>query len=153
MRSDVPDPFGSIAYHDLLFGAAPTALPCLQIEALSKLFRRFNRADVASRIGIADGVALLIPFGLREHASQLGLPRVGRSPFRLARPTHGFLFHYGHAGSIQLYIQKRNRLSDDHRQIQLHGPLNLFLLAGGDIFTNRLCRSLHGFGGHLQIGE
>src|SRR5450759_1124091 len=104
LRGDIPDPFGSIADHDLLFGAAPTALPSLQIEALSKLFRRFNRGNVGGRIGVADGIAFLVPSRLREHASQLGFPRVGRLPLRLARPSHSLLFHYGHSGPIQFYI-------------------------------------------------
>ena len=42
---NIPDPFGSIADDDLLFGAAPTALPGFQIEALAKLLRRFNRSQ------------------------------------------------------------------------------------------------------------
>ena len=37
--------------------------------------------------------------------------------------------------------------------IQLHGPLNFFLLAGGDIFPYRLRDALDGFGTYLQTGE
>src|ERR1039458_10113260 len=85
----VPDPFGPIAEDDFLFRAAPTPLPRFQIEALAKPAGRFNRAHVGGRSAIADGVAFLIPFRLREHASQLGLPRVGRLPFELAWAAHG----------------------------------------------------------------
>ena len=98
-------------------------------------------------------IAFLVPSGLREHASQLGLARVRRLPFCLALPAHGFLSHHRHSGSVHLHIQNRNRLSHDHGQIQLHGPLDLRLLARGDIFSDGLRRALHGFGGHLQIGE
>ena len=105
-----------------------------------------------SRSRIADGVALLVPSGLREHTAQFGFARVGGLPVNLALPAHGFLFHHGYAGSVHLRIQNRNRFSHDNRQVQLHGPLNLGLLARGDIFSHRLCRALYGLGGHLQIG-
>jgi hypothetical protein len=57
-------------------------LPRLQVDALAELFRRFDRADVSSRIGIADGIALLIPSRLGEDAPQLGLARVRELPYR-----------------------------------------------------------------------
>jgi hypothetical protein len=41
----IPDPFGPVAHRDLLYGAAPTALPGFQIEAFAKVFRRLNRGD------------------------------------------------------------------------------------------------------------
>src|ERR1017187_2093835 len=68
LSGNVPDPFGSIAHHDLLFRTAPTALPSSQIDALPKLFRRFNRADVGGRIEVADGVAFLVPSRLFQRA-------------------------------------------------------------------------------------
>jgi hypothetical protein len=52
-----------------------------------------------------------------------------------------------------LHIQDRNRFAHHHRQIQLHGPLDLLLLAGGDILSDGFGRPLHGLRGHLQIGE
>src|SRR5438132_1202537 len=62
-----------------------------QTRSLSKLFGGFNRPDVGGGIGITDGVAFLIPFRLREHTSQLGLPRVRLLPFALSlRPTVPF---------------------------------------------------------------
>src|SRR5580658_4082457 len=91
----VPDPFGSIADHDRLFGAAQTAPPDLRVELPAKLFGCFNRADVSGRSGIANSVALFVPGGLGEHASQLGLPRVGRVRLSLARPARGLLFYDG----------------------------------------------------------
>ena len=57
----VPDPFGPIADYDFVFSPAPTAPPGFRIKPLAKLFGGFNRADVGSRIGIADRVALLVP--------------------------------------------------------------------------------------------
>src|SRR5664280_2688240 len=57
---NMPDPFRSIADDDLLFGAAPTALAGFQIEAQTKLLRRFNRTTVGSRAGVAEGIAFLL---------------------------------------------------------------------------------------------
>jgi hypothetical protein len=44
-------------------------------------------------------------------------------------------------------------LAQHHRQIQLHGPLDLLLLARGDMLSYGFRRPLHGFRGHLQIGQ
>src|SRR5256885_16165827 len=75
---NVPYPFCSIA-HDNFFGrAAPAAFGGFQIDPFAKFFSSFNRADVGGRVRISDGVTFLIPCGLREYASQLGLPRVRR---------------------------------------------------------------------------
>src|ERR1035437_2433436 len=57
---NIPDPFRSIADDDLLLGAVPTALAAFQIEARTKLLRRFNRTNVGSRAGVAEGIAFLI---------------------------------------------------------------------------------------------
>src|SRR5215831_10782159 len=100
LSSNVPDPFGSIADHDLLFRAAPTTFPSFQIDTLAKFLRRFNGAHVRGRIGIADRIALLIASRLRERTPQLGFSRVGRLPFRFAGPALRFLFHYRHSGGI-----------------------------------------------------
>src|ERR1039457_4298030 len=91
LLGNIPDPFRSIADDDLLFGAVPTALAGFQIEAQPKLLRRFNRANVGSRAGVAEGKAFLIPSGLRKHASQLGLPGGAGCPSVLpARPSVSF---------------------------------------------------------------
>jgi len=73
--------------------------------------------------------------------------------FRLSLPAHRLLLHHGYTSAIHLHIQDRNRFAQHYGQIQLHGSPHLFLLSGGDIFAYGLRRSLHGFGGHLQIGE
>ena len=78
---------------------------------------------------------------------------MGRLAVRLALPTHRLFLHHGHSRPIHLHIQDRNWLADDDRQVQLHGSLNLLLLARGDILSDGFRRPLHGFGGHLQIGE
>src|ERR1039457_2814790 len=106
---NVPNPFRSIPHHDLLFRAALASIPGFQIDALTKLCGCFNRAYVSGRIGVADGVAFLVPFRLREHTSQLGLPRVGRLSLRLARSAYGFFFYYWHSRAVHLHIQDWNR--------------------------------------------
>src|SRR2546430_11130679 len=68
----------------------------------------------------------------------------------LALPTRRLFLHHGNSGPIHLHIQDGHRLADDDGQIQLQGFLDLSLLALGDIGSDGLCRTLHGFGGHLQ---
>ena len=74
-------------------------------------------------------------------------------PSVLPGPARGFLFPCGDTRPVHLDTQDWNRLSHHRRQIQPHGPLDLFQLARGDVCSDRLRRSLHGFGGHLQIGQ
>src|SRR5439155_1140541 len=71
----------------------------------------------------------------------------------LALPTRRLFLHHGNSGPIHLHIQDGHRLADDDGQIQLQGFLDLSLLALGDIGSDGLCRTLHGFGGHLQAGQ
>ena len=87
----------------------------------------------------------MVPHCLREHASELDLTRAGRLPFGLALAPGGFFFYHRHSGSIHFYVQNRNRLAHDDRQIQLHGALNVRLLVRGD--------ALHRLGGDFQTGE
>src|ERR1035438_3581417 len=110
---DIPDPFGSIADDDLLYGTAPAALPGFQIDALAELLGGLNSSDVGSRIGIADREALVIPGRLGEHASQLDFPRVGRLPLYLALAAEGFLLHYGDSSAVHLHMQNRDWFTDD----------------------------------------
>jgi hypothetical protein len=78
---------------------------------------------------------------------------MGRLTFGLALPAHGFLFHHGYTGPVHLRIQHGNRFSHDDRQVQLHGSLDLDLLAGGDVFADGLRRTLYRFRGDIQIGQ
>jgi hypothetical protein len=76
-----------------------------------------------------------------------------RLPFRLALPAYRLFFHYRYSRPIHLHIQDWNRFAHHHRQIQLHGPLYLLLLACCDILSYGFRRPLHCFGGHLQARE
>ena len=78
---------------------------------------------------------------------------MGRLAIGLALPAHRLLFHHWHSSSVHLHIQDRNRLTDDDRQIQLHGPLDLPLLVCCDVFSDRFRRPLHSFGCHLQTSK
>ena len=49
-----------------------------------------------------------------------------------------------------MHIQDGNRLAHDGGQIPLQGLVDLCLLALGDIASDGLGDTLHGFGGHLQ---
>src|SRR4051794_38717768 len=94
MFRQIPDPFGPVTQDDLLFCAAPAALPGLHVEPLAKLFGGLDGTGVGGGIGIADGEALLVPGGLGEDASQLDLTCMGWLAFRLALPTDGFFLHH-----------------------------------------------------------
>jgi hypothetical protein len=78
---------------------------------------------------------------------------MGWLTFRLALPARRLFLHHGYSRPVHLHIQNRNCFAHHHRQIQLHGPLDLLLLAGGDILPDGFRRPLHGLGGHLQVGE
>ena len=98
-------------------------------------------------------IALFVPGGLGEDASQLDFARVGRLAVGLAFASLGLFLHHRHARPIHLHIQNGNRLTDDDGQIQLDGFADFALLACGDVGANRLRRALHRFGGHLQTGQ
>ena len=72
---------------------------------------------------------------------------------RLTLPPDGFFLHYWIASPIHLHIQDRNWLAQHDWQIQLYGAPDFCLLTLRNIRTNRFCRPLHGFSGHLQAGE
>jgi hypothetical protein len=78
---------------------------------------------------------------------------VGRLAVDFARPARGLRLHNRHTGPIHLHIQDGNRLSHDHRQIQLHGPVDLLLLPRGDIGADGLGVPLYRFGRDLQSGQ
>jgi hypothetical protein len=71
----------------------------------------------------------------------------------LAWPTQSLFLHHRDSGPFHLHIQDGNRFTGDDRQIQLQSFLDLSLLALGDIASDGLGATLHGFGGHLQTGQ
>ena len=100
----IPNPFGSVAHDNFLFGATPAALPSLQVKPFPKLLGGFDGPGVGGGIRIANGEALLIPGSLGEYASQLGFARVRRLPIRLALASRGLLLHHRHSGAIHLHV-------------------------------------------------
>lgn len=65
----------------------------------------------------------------------------------------GFLLHHGHASSIHLEIKNGDRFTHDYGQIQLHGAIDLLLLALCDVSADRFDRSRDGLGGDLQARQ
>ena len=102
---------------------------------------------------VSDRIAFLVPRGLGEYASQLGFPRMRRLTFHLALPAHCLFLHHGYTRSIHLHIQDGDRFAHHHRQIQLHGPLDLLLLALRNVGSDHFRCTLHCLGGHLQAGQ
>src|SRR5437016_6730147 len=111
LLSKIPDPFGPIAYDHLLFRAAPAAFPGFHVNSLSKLLGGLDGAGVGSGVRIADRVALLVPGGLGEDASQLYFPRMGWLAFRLALPSQCLFLHHWYSRPVHLHIQDRNRFA------------------------------------------
>ena len=83
---EVPDPFGAVADDDFLLRAVPSAVPGFEVDAFAKLFGVLDGAGVSGGIGIAYGVALLVPCGLRENASEFDFLCVGALLSCLAVP-------------------------------------------------------------------
>ena len=89
---DVPNPLRSIAHRELLFRAAPTAIPGFQIDAFAELLGRFNRACVSGRIGIADGIAFLSHFAwVNTHPNLASRGWAGCPSVLPGRPRVSFL--------------------------------------------------------------
>src|ERR1035437_2680688 len=101
----IPNPFRSVAYHHLQERSAPAPFPGFPIKASAELFGAFNGAGIGRRSGSADGVALLIPRRLREHAPQFDFPRMGRLTGDLALPTHRLFLYHRDSRPIHLHIQ------------------------------------------------
>src|SRR6266699_1124985 len=95
----IPNPFGAVTDHDLLECAAPAASAGFPIDSTTKLFRTLDGSGVGGGIGIADGIAFLIPRRLGEDASQLGFPSMGRLTFGLALPTDRLFLHHRNSRS------------------------------------------------------
>lgn len=132
LLGQVPDPLGSIAHDDSACRAAPATVPGFQIEALAKLFGRFDSSGVGSRIRVANRVAFLVPGGLGEHATQLDFAGMGRLTVGFAFAACGLFLHYRHSGAVHLHVQNGNRFAHDDGQIELNGFTDFALLAGGD---------------------
>src|SRR5438128_10090111 len=73
----IPNPFGAVANHDLLECTTPATSPSFGIDSPAKLFRTLDGSGIRGGIGIADGIAFLIPLRLGEDASQFLLPEYG----------------------------------------------------------------------------
>ena len=149
----IPNPFGPVAHHHLLLGAAPAPFPGFPVKASAELLGGFNGAGIGGGIRRADRVALLIPSRLREHTSQFDLPRVGRLTGDLAVPTHGLFLHHGYSGPVHLHIQNGNRLLRHGGMGQREGGRHLPLLALSQIGPQGLRRTLYRFGGHFQTRQ
>ena len=149
----IPNPFGPVAHHHLVVGAAPAPFPGFPVKASAELLGGFHRAGIGGGIGSADRVALLIPRRLGEHAPQLDFPRMGRLTRDLALPTHRLFLHHRHSRPIHLHIQDGNRLPGHDGKVQRQGLRDFLLLALRDIGAEGLRRTLHRFGGHLQARQ
>lgn len=101
----IPDPLIAIADNHFLFCATPATFPGFDIEALAELPGAFDGAGVGGGIRIANGVAFLVPLGLREYATQLSFTPMSGQAVEFALASRCFLLYYGHTSAVHLHIQ------------------------------------------------
>src|SRR5580704_12710479 len=106
----VPDPNGPVGNDHFDGSPLPTSAPSLRINAEAELFGGLDGADVGSGVRIADGPAILIHGGLREHAAKLALARAGALSFDPARAPLGFGGYDRNLDTVHLHIHFRNVL-------------------------------------------
>ena len=87
--------------------------------------------------------------GLGEDTAQFHLPGACRLPLDTARTPFQFRAHHGHLCSIHFDVQYGHLSTQDRRQVQLNGALDLALFPLCDIGSDRLGMTFDGFGGHL----
>ncbi len=149
LAGKVPDPRGAVSPPDLLFRAAPAAIPGFQIDPLAELAGGLDRAGRGRGVRIADRLAFCIPLRRGEGAAPLALARVGGLSVHFAGPARGLFFDQGYSGAVPLHLPEGKGFSHDGRQIQLHGAVQVCLLAPRDVAADGLRRTFHGWGAHF----
>ena len=153
LLGEVPDPFGTVADDDLLLGAAPATVPGLEVKPLAELLGVLDGTGIGGGVGIANREAFVIPLGLREYAAKLGFARMSGQAVELTLAASGLLLHNRHAGAVHLHIEGGHGLADHDGQIELHGAVDLLLLALRDVRANGFGHALDRFGGYRQTGQ
>src|SRR5229473_4799315 len=146
----IPDPDGPVANNYFDRGPLPTSAPSLRIDAEAELFGSFDGSYVGGGVRVADGPAVLIHGGLREHAAELALACAGALSLDPARPSLGFGSHDGNLDAVHQYIHFRDILFGNHGQDELFGATDFLLVPLGDLRANSLGGAFDGFGRDVQ---
>jgi hypothetical protein len=123
-----------------LSARTPAPPPSFGIQPAAEFLTALDRSGIGRGVFVPYGIAFFIDFGLRKYPAQFGLSRVGRLAILFAGPA-------GNAGAIHLHVQIGNARPDRNRQLELHGSLELLLLAQFDIFSDRFGCALDCLGG------
>src|SRR6185437_6129432 len=98
-------------------------------------------------------MAILIPPALREDAAEFHFAGMSRLSVHFTHAPLGFFLNNGHTGSVHLYVENRNRLSHDDRQMQLQRLIYRALVAFCDIGADGFGGAFDGFGGYFETSE
>src|SRR5215472_8845663 len=98
---------------------------------------------------ISHRAALIIHIGLREYRTQLALARACGPTWRSPRTAFGLGLHHEHLRAVHLYIEIGNRRASHGRERELFGAMDVLLLPGFNVFSNRLSDALDRFGRDL----
>src|ERR1700732_5349728 len=109
----IPDPDGSIPEDYSDGGPLPTSAPSLRIDAETELFGGFDGSYVGGGVQVADGPALRIHLGLREHAAEFALACAGALSLDPSGPSLGLGGHDGNLDAVHQHIHFRNVLFRD----------------------------------------
>src|SRR5438132_7493617 len=111
----IPNPDSPISDDHFEGGPFPASAPSLGIDAETELFGSFDGAYVGSGVSVADGPALRVHGGLREHAAQFAFACAGALSLDPAGSSFGFGGHDGNLNAIHQHIHLRYILFQDHR--------------------------------------
>src|ERR1019366_7364898 len=149
----IPDPDGPVYNDDFDGGPLPTSAPSLGINAEAKLFGGFYGSHIGGGVRVADGPAVLIHGGLREHAGELALACAGALSLDPAGAPLGFGGHHGDLDAVHQHIHFRNVLFGNHGKDELFGAADFLLVSTGDLRANGFGGAFNRFGGDLQTRE
>src|SRR5260370_23103855 len=149
----MPDPDGPVCQAGFAGGPLPPSAPSLGIDPQAELFGGFDSSHVSGGVRVADGPAVLIHAGLREHAAELTLACAGALSRDPAGPPLAFGGYDGNLDPVHQHIHFRNVLFTNHGEDELFGATDFVLVALGDVRANVLGGSFDGFGGDLQTRQ
>src|SRR5665213_2246209 len=97
---EIPDPDSAVADDDFGRAPFPASAPGFGIDAVTELVGSFDSAHIGGGIRVADGPAIFVHGGLREHGTDLALAGAGSLAFDSAGPALGFGSHHRDLDSI-----------------------------------------------------
>jgi len=100
---------------------------------------------------VTDRPALIIDISLRKHAAQLAFPGASRMTGCATRATFGLGLRHQHLRPIHLHVQVWNRRASDDRKPELLAALDVLLLPGLNVCSDRFGGSSYRLRSHFPI--